>query len=96
MNIEDIKIDIKLTHDNKLKAMVTLDFGDFKIKGFKIMISRYENKRGEQLWVVPPSFFGKDKRYHPIFFMEDKDLWSELENKILQFFQKTYSIKLNS
>lgn len=87
ITLDEIKIIVKLTSgelgQNAMKAMITLDFGGvFKVKGFRILSSKYENEAGEQLWVVPPSYFAKGK-YSPIFFSEDKVWWKSLEAKVL-------------
>jgi len=95
-DIENIKIEIKLTNDEKMKAMVSLDFGDFKVKGFRVMTSKFENERGDELWVVPPSYIGKDKKYHPMFFAENKVYWKKLEQKIIEEFRKKHISELNS
>lgn len=88
ININELIAEVKIIEDQKLKAIVSLDFGDFKIKGFRIMVSDHENHRGEKLWVVPPSYKGGGGSYHPIFFTPDKDLWLKIQDKILDEFEK--------
>ena len=82
LNIEDIKIKIKVVDIAKLKAIIGLDFGDFVVKGFRVQASDYENYKGDKLWLTPPSYADKSGRYHPIFFIPEKELWAELEQKI--------------
>ena len=82
INIDEISVKIKFVEEKKLKAIITLDFGDFVVKGFRVSESDFENSRGEKLWLMPPSYRDGGGRYHPIFFMPDKTLWSELEEKI--------------
>lgn len=81
INIEEISIKCKFIEEKKLKAIITLDFGDFVVRGFRISESEYENRQGEKLWLTPPSYLGGG-RYHPMFFMPDKELWQRLEEKI--------------
>ena len=82
IKIDEIGLKIKIT-DGKVKAIIGLDFGEFVVKGFRIQVSEHENENGEKLWLTPPSYKGPYK-WHPIFFMPDKELWKELEKKIYQ------------
>jgi|SRR3989344_2711559 len=82
MDIEKIEIKIKVIEEKKLKAIITVNFGDFVVKGFRIAESEYLNERGEKLWLTPPVFRDGGGRYHPIFFIPDKELWKKLEKKI--------------
>lgn len=87
MNIDEIELKIKILDEKKTKAIISLNFGDFLVKGFRITDSRFENKNGEKLWLIPPSYQGGG-RYHPIFYIPDKELWSVLEDKIWKEYQK--------
>ncbi len=88
INIDEISVKIKFTEKDKLKAIITLDFGNFVVKGFRVMGSEYENSRGEKLWLMPPSYRDGGGHYHPIFFMPDKELWQRLEEKIWDEYKK--------
>lgn len=79
---DQIKVKIKFIEAQKLKAIISLNFDDFVIKGFRVTESEFENDRGEKLWLTPPSYRDSGGRYHPIFFMPNKELWKELENLI--------------
>ena len=81
INIEEIIVRVKIIDQKKLKAIISLDFGDFIVKGFRVMDSEYENPKGDKLWLTPPSYVGMGK-YHPIFYMPNKDLWKHLEVKV--------------
>lgn len=87
IKIGEIQIKIRIVEEEKLKAIVGLDFGDFIIRGFRIQKSDYENARGEKLWLTPPAYNGGG-HWHPLFFMPDKELWAKLEDKILSEYQK--------
>ena len=89
IKVEDIEINVKIIESQKLKAIVGLDFGDFKIKGFRVNISDYENARGEKLWVTPPSYRDGNGRYHPIFYAPNKELWELIQFRILDEYHKT-------
>ena len=80
--LKEVKFEIKLMKgDKKTKAIVVLILGPIKLKGFRIM----SNGEGS-LWVNPPCILGGGK-YHPIFFIEDKDLWHALQAKIIKEYQ---------
>lgn len=81
ININEIILKIKILDDKKTKAIITLDFGDFIVKGFTVAESNFNNRNGEKLWLKPPSYIAGG-RYHPMFFMPDKNLWFQLEDKI--------------
>ena len=81
-------IEIKLIEDEKWKAIVTLHFGKMVVRGFRIRISDISN----EFWVVPPSLYNqKTKRYHPIFFLEDKEKWAVIQKMILDKLDETLS-----
>jgi len=88
INIEEIAVKIKFTEQKILKAIIGLDFGDFSVKGFRIMESQFESVRKDKLWLTPPSYRDMGGRYHPIFFIPDKELWEQLEAKIYEEYFK--------
>lgn len=85
---KDLEISVKIVENQKLKAIVTIDFKDLVIKGFRVFDSEHENDHGYNLWVTPPSYQSGGGKYHPIFFMEDKELWKQVEKKICQEYEK--------
>lgn len=87
LNINEIICRVKLIEKDKLKAIITLDFGDFAIKGFRVTISQFANSRGKNLWIQPPSYKA-GKGYFPIFFIHDKDMWVDLQEKIYDAYDK--------
>jgi len=88
IKVDDLKFYFKIVEMDKLKAIVSIDFGDFKIKGFRVNASDYENERGEKLWITPPSYPDGSRRYHPIFYIPNKELWKKVESKLLDEYQK--------
>jgi DNA-binding cell septation regulator SpoVG len=103
INLDEIQVKIKYLDDKKLKAIITLDFGDFLVKGFRVMESQYDNMSGDKLWLTPPTFL-RDGKYHPTFFMPNKDLWVSLEKKIWEeykkqkndYYEKIYGLNSNA
>lgn len=86
--INHIKVKVKIIEERKLKAIIGLDYGNHVVKGFRVFESEYLNSRGEKLWLVPPSYKDLNDSYHPIFFMPDKDAWRQLEDRILDEYQR--------
>jgi len=101
LNIDDLKFQIKLLENGNLKAIASIDFGDFVVKGFRINLSAYKNESGENLWITPPSYKDGGEKYHPIFFIPDKALWKKLEQRLVieynkasnEYYQKRLNIK---
>jgi len=88
INIDEIIVKIKFIDQKKLKAIGSLDFGDFIIKGFRVQESEFENIKGDKLWLTPPSYQGSGGKYHPIFFIPEKELWKQLEAKVWEEYYK--------
>jgi len=88
LDIEKIGIKVKIVESNKTKAIISLNFGDFVVKGFRVQTSRYENRFGEKFWLTPPSYQDGIGKYHPMFYMDNKELWNKLEEKIYREFEK--------
>lgn len=87
LDLREIAIRVKVLQDKKLQAIISLDFGEFVVKGFRIQGSEYENYKGDKLWLTPPSYMGGG-HYHPIFFMPDKEKWKELELRVWEEFYR--------
>ena len=78
LNTDELKIYITLTKNGGTKATVILNFGDFKLKGFRVKDGKYG------LYVDPPVYFSqRNNRWIPLIWME-KSLWKELEKKIIE------------
>ena len=88
LNKDEIVVKIKFTESKKNKAIISLDFQSFVVKGFRVMESSFPNINGDFLWLTPPSYQDSAGRYHPIFFMPDKSQWQELEAKIWEEYGK--------
>lgn len=86
IKIDEIRIKIKIT-DGKQKAIVALDFGDFVVKGFRVLESKFDNEYGDRLWITPPTYPTAFKR-HPIIYFPDKPTWKELEIRIREAFKR--------
>lgn len=87
LDLREITIKVKVLQDKKLPAIISLDFGEFVVKGFRIQASTFTNYKGDNLWLTPPSYKGGPK-WHPIFFMPDKEKWKELEIRIYEEFYR--------
>ncbi|MDQ3089785.1 MAG: hypothetical protein M3Q24_01355 [bacterium] len=83
--MNEIKIKIKLSDKQNLKATVVVDFGDFTVKGFRLSHSEHmnENLNGEMLYLQPPSYRA-GRSYQKIFYLNDIEVWKELERKVYE------------
>lgn len=97
ITIEKIKVSMKLasSQNTSEKAVATITIGPFKIKGLRILESKWENRHGDYLWVVPPSYQSKIGKFHKAFYCENKEIWREIEDKILEEYkcQKAKQLK---
>lgn len=82
LDLDKMTIKIKRIEGKPMKAMIGLEFENFVIKGFRITESKYKNMFGEDLWLTPPSYKDSNNKYHPMFFMPNKEEWEKLEKKI--------------
>ncbi len=88
INLEELRIIVKVVDVKPTKAIIALDFGDFLVKGFRIMESKFDNRWGEKLWLTPPTYHKGSGPYHPLFFTPNKNLWKEIEEKIMDAYRK--------
>lgn len=88
LNINNLKFDFKIIENQNLKTIISVNFGEFVIRGFRISESKYKNARGEKLWLTPPSYLDGNQDYHPMFFIPNKKLWKELEDKMFDEYHK--------
>lgn len=89
IDINHIRVKINLTKDTKLLATAIVEYGPFVIKGFRITDSKYVDEVGDKLWVQPPSYINAEKKYSPLFFCEDKNLWNGIKKKVIEEYKKT-------
>jgi len=89
-NNDEISIAIKLVNTDQLKAICSINYGDHVIRGFRIAPSKFQDEAsGEYLRVLPPAY-GVGGETHLAFFMENKESWKELVNKIIQKYLATF------
>ncbi len=92
VDLDVISIKVKVLEGQKLKAIISVDFGDLIVKGFRVMESQYPNLKGDKLWLTPPSYPSAGGKYRPIFFMPEKGLWEALQAKIWnEYYKQTNS-----
>lgn len=88
--IDTIKVHIKFPTEPEsgVLAVAIVSLGPIKIKGFKIQESDYLNKHGDRIWISPPANRGRNGRFHDTVFIEDRDLWNEIEEEIYQEYKR--------
>lgn len=89
IKIDEIKVEIKLSDKPNLKARAVVNFGEFTVKGFRLSVSEHEsnNLDQEKLWLQPPSYLA-GRKWQPVFFIENKDVWRALERKVYEEYKK--------
>jgi hypothetical protein len=85
INIDEIEIEIRLNPKGEMLAQAQLSYRSLKIKGYRIMKSTYAQ---EGIYIVPPSAKAGTGWIKLVRF-EDPELWSKIENKILNDYQNT-------
>lgn len=98
-SINEYTCHIKIKDEGDLKATVILQYKDIKIKGFRIVRSKYENN-DQNLWLQVPSYRAGNF-YHKMFFLDNEESWKVLEAKILkeyeakydEYYQKKFGVK---
>ena len=94
MSIDDVKIKIyQAKTKSSTLAYVQVTFPleidgilvPLRVKNFRIMQSRFESKHNV---LAPALRSASDKKYREIFFLDNKELWYKLKDKILEAYQK--------
>jgi len=84
-----------MINSDQLKAVVAIHFSDHIVRGFRISPSKFQHEEsGEFLRVLPPAY-GVGEKTHVAFFMEDKNLWKDVENKIIEAYVRTLNGGVN-
>jgi len=85
--INEIKVSVHLSTDptSPVKAVANVTLGPFKIKGFKILESQYPNN---PIYAKPPSYRGKTGKFYDTVYCEDKELWKEIEQIIIDEYNR--------
>lgn len=87
-SINDYQFHIKIKDEGDLRAIVALQYKDIKIKGFRIVRSKYKNNE-QELWLQVPSY-RTGNFYHKMFFVENENTWSEIEKKAFKVYKEEY------
>jgi hypothetical protein len=82
MSIEDLKVKVKILEGPKILGIATVYNPPWTYHNYLILKSKYSNERGEYLWVKPPAYKDNIGKWHDIIYLEDKELWKQLERKI--------------
>lgn len=82
--IENAVVTINPVNRGNLYATAIIKVPDvFTIKNFTISKSDYlNNNLNEKIWIQPPSYKDVGGKYQKLFFLENKDFWSEIEKII--------------
>lgn len=77
-------------------AIVEIHMSPVIFKGFRVMKSDYKNRKNEYVNVLPPCLPKGSGDTYKLFFIEDKDLWFKLEDKILEKYYEKRSTSYES
>lgn len=92
INVNDLKFEFKFRDQadmDKFPATMTLIIGQFKIKGFSIRKTIYEENKNNFV-LFPPSNPAGGGKYIKLFWTKPKENWKELEEKALEQFKKEH------
>jgi hypothetical protein len=99
IDIDEVKFIVKIREEGDLVATAIFEYRNLKIKGFRVVRSKFENEYGDKLWIQVPSY-QTGRFFHKMFFLEDetKQCWKNVEKKLLDEYKKKdkeyYSRKL--
>jgi hypothetical protein len=83
INIEDLKFEFTLKKNMKILAIMNLQIGQFTIKGFKVMESKFK-----RFALFPPSTPTGHNKWFQIFWTGDKESWKKLEEAAIKQFDE--------
>ena len=92
LTVNDIEVRVKLLQKPKILAQAELVIlNQIEIKGWRISPSQHiHEKFQENIWIQPPSYRAGYK-YKPIAYISDKNLYSQIEEKIYDAYHKKRS-----
>lgn len=89
INIDELQFKFKFRNDPEFPATMTLVVGQFQVRGFRIMRTKYEDNK-KQYYLKPPSNRTGRGAWIQLFWTDSKDDWKLLEDKALEAFDKEY------
>lgn len=90
INIDDLEFKFKFRDDLEMPATMILIIGQFKVKGFTIRKSKFE-ENNKRFVLFTPSNRSANGKWIKIFWTDVKDDWKLLEKKVLEEFDKQHS-----
>lgn len=102
ININDIKVKIWIISNPKgyERAIASIKIDPISISGLRVLENDEEHKAISTHWVAPPAYKTRGGKYQTIFWLSDKELWKEIEMKIIQeyhaFLEKRPNLKSGS
>lgn len=67
-------------------AYVTISIDELIISGFRLILSDFENSKGENITLTPPHIQSRTKagNYYKVFFIDNLGLWHKLQDKVIE------------
>ncbi len=80
VKIQEVVINIHLNKKGQMRAQVTLEFGEIRISGYRVL----ENSTSHDLFVLPPSVM----RGKQIVYVMNQQKWKVLEQNIIEKYKQ--------
>lgn len=95
LDLSEIKVKIWVISNpsGNERGIATLKFGQFYISGFRIMKNDEAHKGATEYWVAPPAYRTRKGKFQTIFWLADKELWQEIQKKVLQEYESLLARK---
>lgn len=89
LDVDELKIKLKRTDaTGEVLAIVTIEDKTLSLRGFMVMKSKFRNRSGEFLRVLPPTYGPK---HQMAVYFYDKEFWYKIEDKILSAYKNAES-----
>lgn len=92
INVNELKFEFKFRDDEMAPALMTLFIGQFKIKGFVVRKTKF-NDNNKRFWLSPPIIYS-GQRSIKTFWTENKKDWILLEKRALEQFDQEQTNEL--
>jgi hypothetical protein len=89
VNLDELQFEFKFRDEEKFPAQMTLIIGQFKIKGFSVRKSNYEDSDVKFVLYPPASPAGHNK-WIKLFWTSSKPDWKMLEEKAIKQFNNEH------
>jgi hypothetical protein len=91
IKVNELEYEFKFMENNdEMPAIMTLIIGQFKVKGFRVMKTKFEDN-DKRFVLYPPANRTGGGKWIKIFWTDVKEDWSLLEKEALEQFDKEHT-----